>query len=265
VDLFFLVSRFLNPILLSPHLYQLELLTSWTLCASRSLLVPPQLVRARQFLCKHEYLFTLLEISDNGSFTSSSTVVDYLCTTFRSETECTAYIYCSHQDHKAQTPVNLVASILRQIILSSHRIPDSLNNLYRLHNSRSTRPSLEEVSSILGAEVEHFDRVFVVLDALDECAESNGCRDLVLSELAKLKRVNIMVTSRPHVGIGDFIDSFVRLDIRADDEDLCKYVDGCIDRNPRLIKHIKEHTGLREDIRSTIVRRARGMFVVSVS
>lgn len=105
----------------------------------------------------------------------------------------------------------------------------------------------------------------MVVDALDECDEGNGCRASLLAELQSFKNISLMITSRPHVSIEDPINRIITLEIRASEEDLGEYVDVRINRHPRLAKHVSEHFGLQENIRRTIVERARGMFVVSVN
>jgi len=151
--------------------------------------------------------------------------------------------------------------MLKQLIQYGHPVSDSLKRLYRLHTNRSTRPNLEEISSVLRSELRQLDRVFVVLDALDECDEGNGCRRSLLAELQSFPGINLMVTSRPHIGIEDPISEIVQVDIRASDDDLYTYVDGRISQDTRLAKHVKDHSDLRDDIKKTIVGAAQGMYV----
>lgn len=189
----------------------------------------------------------------------SSTVVNHLRTTFESDKVRILCIYCDHRESALQTPVNLIASLLKQLVEDGCPISDSLERLYRSRNNQNMRPNLEEISRTLKSELRGLERVFVVLDALDECNESNGCRRSLLAELRSLPGVNLMVTSRPHVVLEDPIGIIGRVDIRARDDDVSRFVDGRISRDDRLAKHVKEHSGLREDIKQTIVETARGM------
>lgn len=194
----------------------------------------------------------------------SSAVVDHLRTTFTSERVRTFCTYCNYLDCTRQTPVNLIASLLKQLIQDGHPISESLGQIYRTHSARSTRPDLEEISSAFRSELRGLERVSVVLDALDECDEANGFRGSLLAELRTFPGINLMVTSRPHVGLEDPLSDIERVVIRACDDDLFRYMDGRISRDARLAKHVKEHLGLREDTRKTIVEAARGMYVASI-
>lgn len=191
--------------------------------------------------------------------------MDYLKSISKSDTTCIVCIYCSHQQSGQQTPVNFLASILKQMIQDGHPILDGLHKLYKQHTTKATRPTLEEISGVLRAKSDQFKRLFVVVDALDECDDIDGCRESLLTELQNLGNINLMITSRPHIGIDDPVIKILQLEIRANDEDLGKYVDGRIKRQARLAKHAREHANLQEDIRRTIIETARGMCVASSS
>ena len=53
--------------------------------------------------------------------------------------------------------------------------------LYRRHSKKQTRPTLGELSKLLQSEVRHISKVFIVIDALDECPESNRTRESFLA------------------------------------------------------------------------------------
>lgn len=190
----------------------------------------------------------------------SSTVVDHLKKTLDSQSTRTVCIYCNHNHHADQTPVNMIASVLKQVIQDGHPVQESLNYLYKRHGLRSTRPSLGEISEIIRQEFGLYKQVFVVLDALDECQDHNGHRSRLLEELQKIPGVKMMITSRPHVDISDHLPDVIWLEVRASDEDLCKYVDGRMSRD-RLAKHVKGHKDLQDDIRNVVVRNANGIYV----
>lgn len=71
--------------------------------------------------------------------------------------------------------------------------------MYRQHLAHRTRPLLSDLSSSLRLESRDFTRVFVLVDALDECAEANGVRQSLLSELRGRMvepKFHLMITSR---------------------------------------------------------------------
>jgi hypothetical protein len=80
-----------------------------------------------------------------------------------------------------QSPVNLIASLWAQLVQNSGSLSSEVKDLYRTYIRQRSPPTLSDVSKILQAEIGRFSKIFVVVDALDECPESN--RSALLKEL----------------------------------------------------------------------------------
>jgi hypothetical protein len=96
-----------------------------------------------------------------------------------------AYLYC---DYKAsdQTAVNLIASLLQQIVESETKLLDG---------RKRTCPSLADFTRLLQKEAQRFSRIFIVIDAVDECRDDNT-RDSLFSEITKLKPyLHLLITA----------------------------------------------------------------------
>ncbi|KAJ7078380.1 ankyrin repeat-containing domain protein [Mycena crocata] len=77
---------------------------------------------------------------------------------------------------------------------------------------------------------------------------------------------NILITSREHVYdhlTTSGLFNVQRIDIRADPEDLAKYVEGCMQKQTRLANIVRKEPSLRQDIVNTIVGSCDGMFLVA--
>ena len=190
-----------------------------------------------------------------------SIVVDHLRKQFGNETGIAA-IYCNYKDIEVQTPANLFASLWMQLV-ESHPISDNVKILHKKHINRSTRPSLSDILQVLRSEINDYcgSKVFIIVDALDECPEDNEIRGTMLTELLALQStVHLMVTSRPHVII-ELGPPCLMVDIRASDGDVLHYVDGRISRDQQLARQLKGRAALQEDLRKTVVYNAQGMYV----
>ena len=110
----------------------------------------------------------------------------------------------------------------------------------------------------LKSEIETFSKMFVVVDALDECPEGRRA-NLVDMLLSLPETVKLMVTSRPLSTIEAGLEGMTRLDIRADDSDVRLYVEGRIPHEKRLARHVRKDPTLSETLVGTIVNSARGM------
>lgn len=154
---------------------------------------------------------------------------------------------------------DLVASLLQQLVRRQGKVPNEMIELYRHHVARLMRPSLSECSSLLQSTVGAFSKVFVVLDALDECRE-NGTRNRLLLEIGKLRpKVHLLVTSRPNIW---FDDNAVRLEILGRGDDIRDYVEY---EMSGLQHDVAADPALRKTIIEKITENAQGMSVAQNS
>jgi hypothetical protein len=132
-------------------------------------------------------------------------------------------------------------------------ISDNVKSLYRHHHDRNIYPTLNELTRTLKVEIGTYTKVFIVVDALDECTETNGSRMKLLRALRSLAGpVNLMVTSRDLPSIEQHFRDAQRLDIRATDEDVTKYVQSQLANHPGLVR-------LRDTITKKLVDKVGGM------
>ena len=192
--------------------------------------------------------------------TLRSIVVDYLQQSFEREDVAIAYVYCSYKEQEDHTAVNLITSLLQQLVQRRPVISGEIKSIYHDYIKKRKRPTLGEWSKLLQAEVRHFSKVFIVIDALDECSEGNGTRWSFLTEIQKLQpSVNLLVTSRHISAIEHEFEKATSVEIHARNEDVRRYVEDRIERERRLARHVKDDPALRETIINSIVEKARGM------
>jgi ankyrin repeat domain-containing protein 50 len=193
----------------------------------------------------------------------SSAVIDYLVHESYEQEIGIAFIYCNYKEKEDQTAVNLVASLLQQLIQRRPVIPSQLRSLYEQHIRRKTRPTLAECSELLHMELNACSRAFVIVDALDECDETTRTRRDLISQLLRLPpNTHLMVTSREIPSIQLELNRFSRIEIRASDADVRTYLEGRIGREGRLKGHVQADPTLRETILDTIVKKVKGMLVI---
>lgn len=190
-------------------------------------------------------------------------MVDYLSEKFNDQDDITTVcIYCNYNEHEVQTPINLIASLWRQLVQRRASLSGEVNELYKSHIARSTRPTLNEVSKVLQSEVKNFSRIFIIVDALDECPKEKRSRAILISELRELQpRVNLMVTSRFLDTIACAFAGVRKIEINASIEDLQKYTEGRIFGEDQLLENVEKDPALGEEIIRTVAENAQQMFV----
>ena len=198
-----------------------------------------------------------------GKTIITSIVVEYLWTKFRNDTAVgIAYLYCNFRRHQEQRPVDLLASLLQQLVQGQPSLPESLKSLYNYHKDKRTRPLFDEFSKVLHSVITGYRRTFILIDALDECQISHEDRRMFLSEVFDLQAksgTNLFATSRfIQEIINEFEGRSLSLQIRATNEDVQKYVDR---RAPRLLQSsISAYPDLRDTITREIVKAVDGMY-----
>ncbi|KAJ7841907.1 ankyrin repeat-containing domain protein [Mycena olivaceomarginata] len=197
-----------------------------------------------------------------GKTVLASIVVNDLQENLANETTGVAVVYPRSQGNRGALPTNLLAAIWQQLALGKP-VSSVVHALYNKHCEQSTRPSLQEIYSVLHAAVLDCSSVYIVVDALDEYPEEH--RDTLLRYLWKLgSAAKLMLTSRPHIGIDHIIPNVETLDVRASEEDIRRYLEGQILKSSRLSRHVdKPSSGLREVIEDKIVKRSDGMFLLA--
>lgn len=190
-----------------------------------------------------------------------STVIDHLEHEHRREKTGIAYVYCVHNGAN-QTPNNFLGSSLRQLAMQSVAILEDIKSCHKHHTRYRTRPSLNEIARLLRSQVETFDEVFIVIDALDECPEEDQIRKSFVAEVrALLPKVSLMVTSRNMPSIEKMFKHDTRLEIRAQDQDVRKFIKSQMEQRDGLVDLLEGHDDVQSSITATVLEKANGMLV----
>ncbi|KAI0121191.1 nucleoside phosphorylase, partial [Xylariales sp. AK1849] len=199
-----------------------------------------------------------------GKTILTSIVVDDLEERFRSETTtAVAYIYCNYKRQSEQTLESLLLSLLKQLAQRQPSLPHSLKELYDRHQMNRTRPSLDEISRSLESVARQKPRVFIMVDALDECQVSEGCRQKFLSAVFGLQTkagVNIFATSRIMPEITEQFEQCLSVEIRATEDDIRRYLQGHISELPKFVTN---QSDLQDEITISITKAVEGMFLLA--
>ncbi|CZR49119.1 uncharacterized protein FPRO_12555 [Fusarium proliferatum ET1] len=188
----------------------------------------------------------------------TSIVIESLEALFsKDKTVSIAYVYCNFQRQNDQTAKELVASLLKQLLQSLPTMPESIKLLYERHRTKGSPPSLEDVSSNLLSTAKLFSRIFIIIDAIDECCATDGTQTKFLEEIFKLQlhsKANVFATSRPIPEVKDQFQTSVVLEIRAIDEDVERFLRGHMPQMPGFFRRERlEELVIDEIVRSVFL------------
>jgi Cdc6-like AAA superfamily ATPase len=195
-----------------------------------------------------------------GKTMIAGVAVQHLSTTFPSDDKIgVAYVYCNYKDQGSQNALNLLSALLKQLLLSRPNFAESIYDIYNDHNRQQSRPSLDEMCTILRSTCALFSKVFLVVDALDECTNRDGERTSLINQLWDIQEepnVNVLVTSRFIPDIEQKYISASKLEIRASDHDIKCFVASQILSLPNCIQN---DYALKTDVQTRITERSDGM------
>jgi Cdc6-like AAA superfamily ATPase len=188
-----------------------------------------------------------------------STVIDYLQRKYESSNGVgIAFIFCNFNQQQNQKLDNILANILGQLVRGLSCLPDALRSFYANHERIGMMPRLSDVLEMLRIVSGIYDHTYVIIDALDECSNSDRGRDHLISHVLDLQRgfnMCFMATSRFIVDIASKFEEFPSIEIRASDGDVRKYVTN------NLPPSIQRRPDMRKVALSDIVRKSDGMYV----
>ncbi|KAI1844412.1 hypothetical protein JX266_009506 [Neoarthrinium moseri] len=199
-----------------------------------------------------------------GKTILTSIVVDNLEDRFVTDpTIMVAYIYCKFNRKEEQKLEDLMSSLLKQLAGNSPSLPPVLKELYERHALKRTKPTLEEISTALRTVVATFARVFIIVDALDECQVADNCRTRFVHQLLRLQTqqgISVFATTRRMPDIEKELSNSLIIEIRASEEDIGRYLKSAIACLPRFIA---DRSDLQDEITQTISRVVDGMFLLA--
>ncbi|PMD49386.1 purine and uridine phosphorylase, partial [Hyaloscypha bicolor E] len=216
-----------------------------------------------------------------GKTTIAALVIECLRTTYpkpptengkqKDEKIGVAFMYCDSQMDN-QPPQAVLATLVKQLVQQLASIPEIVKRFYEDNKSRaSSSLSTSSFFVILQSVISSFARVFVVIDALDECQS----RSEILDSMARVQSevgVYLFATTRPEKNIHDEMKDLFRIhtlfEISASDHDVERYIDNHLSSLPLLRNKNQDlsseaTTNIIGKIKSKIIQAANGVFLLA--
>ena len=194
-----------------------------------------------------------------GKTMMAAIAIDHLCRTTGSDNIGAAYLFCNYKAQADQSAPSLFAALLKQLVQSQPDIAAPVTHLYNHHSRQKSRPSLKEIFEALQSVCSNYGVVYIVVDALDECADIDGARGLLIDKLHELQAradIRLLFTSRSIPEVTQKFQSNPTLEVRASEVDVRHFVSG---QMPRLPKCIQRDEELKQAIQNKIVEAVGGM------
>ena len=195
---------------------------------------------------------------------TSSLVIDNLCDRAAKEGIAVAGLYCDFLTQQEQTATNMLGAILKQLV-SRGDIPEYLREAFqegkREFGGRGLR--LPDLVRMLKATISSLPRVFICIDAVDECLPKHlpGLLGSLRDIAREVPRTRIFLTGRPPIkeDIHRYFAKAVVIPISPNPEDIRSYLEMRLnmDAEPDAMNY-----DLRADIKRIILERISDMCVM---
>ncbi|KAF5487000.1 Vegetative incompatibility protein HET-E-1 [Colletotrichum siamense] len=213
-----------------------------------------------EFLSGKEHCIWIHGIPGAGKTVLASQLIDKIeqhCKASGSERLMSTWYYC-YFAHNQDESASLLKWILSRLCRRTNEISDHLWKLFKHGGS----PSLKDFLIAIERALEHFDEVYITVDAIDE---SNPREDLlkVIRQLATEKRFNkirLLLTSREYFDIETVMTEFstsISMDNEFLDADIRLYTESRLKTEKRIKSWPEE---LQQKTVEALSHGAHGMF-----
>ena len=179
-------------------------------------------------------------------------MIDNLCDRAGDEDTAVAGLYCDFLSQQEQTVNNIIGAVLKQLV-SRGGIPSYLREAFQKAKKEfgGRGPQLVDLMGMLRTTIASLPRVFICIDALDECLPR--CLPELLESLKDIVQgspaTKIFFTGRPHVkaDIQRYFTGAVVIPISPNRDDIRNYLKMRLERDA-------EPEAMNNDLRVDIVR-----------
>lgn len=183
-------------------------------------------------------------------------MVDTLQRTFTSPDVAIIFLFCHREKDNEHGCPSLLQSVLAQLIYCRRAVSQSTESLYDFESMSAAKASSKAYQNAIRAEVNHFSKVFLIVDGLDTISD----RDRFLNRMQKLpEHAQLFITLRDSPEKDNI--SHINVNIINPEKDIREYITARLHKDAKL-SHLELKDGrdpqLQNDIVRYVVERSHG-------
>jgi hypothetical protein len=174
------------------------------------------------------------------------------------------YAFCDYKSPNSCLPENIIGALAVQLGLQGEEAFDALEEYYDIlhpEDKLPMQPKLDDLIELVECMAEVYDKVFVIVDGLDECGTHvSRMTQALKSVVNRSKTVSAAFFSRKEEEIREeFEGQFEHIEVSAHTKDLEDYTLAEVSKR-KVLKRLEETNPLLyKDILHTLVQGAQGM------
>lgn len=180
----------------------------------------------------------------------------------------TAYFFCTYRDNETHEPENIMSSIVAQLARQNEAAFSVAQKYYQELMEDDHLPgtlSINKLRTAIRDVSEVFEKVFIIVDGLDECGGHVERTTRMLASLCNKKSAKTMclaLLSRDEIMIRQHLQgAFDYIEIEAHTGDIQQYVATELEERIGLGKLRVRNMSLKDEILEALVTGAKGMSV----
>ncbi|KAJ5003502.1 hypothetical protein K4K48_011684 [Colletotrichum sp. SAR 10_66] len=175
-----------------------------------------------------------------------------------------AFHFCEYKNQDSQKLINILGAIAVQLSMQNGEAFSLLEDQFTLLNPSGKlpkEPEAEMLLDLLPRLSSFYEKVYLVIDGVDECGTAMGEVAAELRQLSEACRtLSLAIFSRNEQGIHEELsESFAHIEIAAHTKDIDLYVCAEMGKRRQLKKMRLQNPDLAEEIREKLVNGAEGM------
>ena len=180
------------------------------------------------------------------------------------ESIASAFFFCDYKNEDTHNPKIILRTLIYQLAIQKEEAYAKLEQHYQSHNPQGglpKAPSTESLCGVLHHMIKLYDRVFLIVDGIDECGKhTEDVLETLTSVPEAIQNISMALLSRDEDNIRDFLKEIcVPIEIAAHKEDVSEYVRAQLADRIRRRKLRLDDPGLQEEILERLVEGAKGM------
>jgi hypothetical protein len=200
-----------------------------------------------------------------GKTVLASYIIDQVegyTSTAPTESTAHAYYYCYFQRNQDET-LPFMCWAISQLCRQLKEVPEELQKFY----NRGIKPGYNDLFDILRTISTRFQRVYIIIDALDESQNRTAILNLLrhIATDYSFKTLHILATSRQERDIERKLQGLgpnISMSNALVDKDISRFIEAYM-RNDSKLSHWPQT--LREEIRQALIIGAKGMYTLQLS
>ncbi|KAL4882924.1 hypothetical protein BJY04DRAFT_217008 [Aspergillus karnatakaensis] len=197
-----------------------------------------------------------------GKTVLAGSIIEGAINTSQQGSTASCFFFCDYKSVETQNPIIVLSSLASQLARQDSRAFAILDDYYQqLHPDKRSSNSLSitELSNRLVAMAKIFNRVYLVVDALDECGTSSALTEELVGLVNQAPSISIALLSRDEVHIRDHLEPLQHIEIAAQSGDVQLYVRAELEERIQKRKLRLNKESFKEEIIQALIDGAKGM------